>query len=104
MRDRRNIHHFRVRTSVAGDGERWAFIGVGKHGLPHDPTLLFATLSLRERGLSVNSQVAYLSALAIVLAWAKERGIDLDRRMGECDLLNRYEIYDLRGRLKRNFN
>lgn len=95
---------YSVKTSVAPSGERWALIVGPPDGIAHEPSTLYGAMCLRERGLSHNSQTAHLGAVVIALNWAERKGIDLDARIGSCDLLTRNEVVDLRLNLRWNLN
>lgn len=85
-------------------GERWALVEEPPHGLAHALTTLYGAACLRENGLSFNTQLRHLGAVAIALDWAAGKQIDLEQRILACDMLERGEVHDLRKRLRRNFN
>jgi integrase len=94
---------FRSKTCVAPSGERFVLV-VDQHGIAHDPSTIYATLKLRQSGLSFNSQMAQLQAVTLLLNWASSNNIDLAKRIGECTLLDRSQCEALRKYLRRNQN
>ncbi len=99
-----NPRPYRVKLSVdPATGERWALVE-GPDGVAHYGTTLYGVACLRERGLTYNTQMNALGAVAIALNWAERRRVDLDARVGRCEFLDRGEAVDLRQALRRNGN
>lgn len=94
---------FQVKLSVVpSTGERWALVEWSPAGIAHEASTLYCAASLRENGLSFNTQLSALRAVASALNWAADRGLDLDQRIGACDFLDRGEVHDLRAALRRS--
>jgi hypothetical protein len=95
---------YRAKLSVdPASGERWALVE-GPDGIAHYGTTLYGVDCLRGRGLSHNTQIFALGAVAIALNWAARRGVDLEARIASCEFLSRGEAFDLKQALRRNGN
>ena len=59
---------YRVKLSVApSTGERWALIEGPPRGIGHEASTVYCGIVLCQKGLSFNSQMSILGAVAIAL-------------------------------------
>lgn len=83
---------YRVKVVVLAEGERLPLLIRRDDGLPlHDPTMFILT-QVRGRARAANTIERYLRAIAHLLIFADQQGIDLDQRMRTGRLLDLHEL------------
>jgi integrase len=80
-------------------GERVVFV-IGRDKIAREDTTAYTMVHQRAAGLSPNTMYLQMQAVAMMLDWADDRGIDLEQRIGSGDLLSNDEIYALRDHLR----
>lgn len=61
-------------------GERFAMV-VDSDGMPVDWPVLYASVSLRGRGLMLSTMRKEMDAICLLLNWCAVRGVPLDHRI-----------------------
>jgi integrase len=85
---------YQVRLTTFSDGERYPLL-IDERGLPHRHVTLFTTTQVRNTSKAPNTMVAVLSAIRVLLDWARLNDIDLEERFARQHFLNGHELESL---------
>jgi hypothetical protein len=88
--------------TLPSSGERLVLVEGPPNGIAVEETTLYTTLKLRSAGLSPNTMFQKMSAVAVFLNWAQDQKIDVNQRIGSCDLFTVEETYSLKEALRLN--
>lgn len=98
---RSNLFRHAVKFCKFDTGERFVLV-TGRKGAAMEETTLFTMLHQRSRGLSPNTMMAQMRAVALFLDWIERQGIDLTQRIGSGDLFTIEELYSLRDHFRQH--
>ncbi len=90
-----SIEKYSVRFLKFSEGERYPIL-VNDRGNPHWYVTLFTTTQIRNASKAPNTAAAVLSALRVLLDWARLCGVDLESRFAERSFLTEQELESLR--------
>ena len=93
-------YSYRIKITRLRNGERFALLIDKRTGLPIAETTRFSGEFRRTKNGSVSTMAHELRAIAIAMAWAEARGIDLDERIGSSKLLAPHEVMSLTDALR----
>lgn len=88
---------FRLETYQWRDGEQYCHLLDSRTGLPHQLSLLYLTIKVRNGGKSLSAMQAALGAIHLLLQYFEDHEIDIESRFrkgifltaGECEQLRR---------------
>jgi hypothetical protein len=86
---------FTTKVARFESGERFVMTVDGE-GMPVDWPVVYASVSLRGRGLMLSTMRKEMDAVCLLLNWCAGRGIPLDQRIESLRLLSLDEIESLR--------
>jgi len=96
-----NFFRHTVKFCKFDTGERFVLV-TGRKGVAVEETTLFTMLHQRSRGLSPNTMMAQMRAVALFLDWIEKKAIDLSQRIGSGDLFTIEELYALRDHFRQH--
>jgi hypothetical protein len=78
------------------DGERFCHLLDVEIGLPHQPSLLYVTAKIRNKGLSLSAMQSAFNAIHVLLIHFQEQNIPIEQRFSRCSYLSPVECDHLR--------
>ncbi|WP_127752624.1 tyrosine-type recombinase/integrase [Devosia sp. 1566] len=81
-------------------GERIVIVEGPPHGIIYEPASIYITINLRSHGLSPNTMLKQMQAVTMLLNWAVDSNLDIEQRIGTCDLFLVEEIHALKEALR----